>query len=463
MARLGMRGDSRDGERGQAVIAIIHATKQEPGLDNLLADLAKFGIPSKVYGLDDPWGGFGDKLRTACQAARDFPSEQILFLDAWDIRVIAPVVPSAMPLFGTEKNCWPDAELRESYPPHPSPWRFINSGAYVAEASWLRAMLDPKEIAWVSDDQRFWTKQFLAAQSDMRLDCDCRLFQSCAFSLRGNWGDYGGKLVNLTTMSTPAVLHFNGRTEQWTPDGRTALQRESSLYQDTEENAARLVNEFTQLVNDTDWLSKHRTFAEHGYGCGDRSFHWMWHLLVGEMPQQFKFLEVGVYKGQVLSLVQLLANQWKKAVGITGVTMLSDFSGSKGEFPKYEDRDYLADIKAFHDAFTLNFDPAMLIVGDSTADWVVARTKERAQFDLVYIDAGHEYDYVRADIRNYAAMVKPGGYLVMDDAANDCKQPWGFFQGIEQVSRACRETICGDPQWEHVVTVMHNRVFRKVA
>jgi len=59
-------------------------------------------------------------------------------------------------------------------------------------------------------------------------------------------------------------------------------------------------------------------------------------------------------------------------------------------------------------------------------------------------------------------LVKDGGYLVVDDSANYLKQPWGFFQGIEDVSRAVRTAIETDPQWEHLLAVVHNRVWRRV-
>jgi len=38
-----------------------------------------------------------------------------------------------------------------------------------------------------------------------------------------------------------------------------------------------------------------------------------------------------------------------------------------------------------------------------------------ATFDFVYIDASHEYESVLADIKAYAKLVKPGGFLIGDD------------------------------------------------
>lgn len=37
------------------------------------------------------------------------------------------------------------------------------------------------------------------------------------------------------------------------------------------------------------------------------------------------------------------------------------------------------------------------------------------QFDWVYIDGNHEYEYVLADLRAYTPLVRPGGYVVGDD------------------------------------------------
>lgn len=37
------------------------------------------------------------------------------------------------------------------------------------------------------------------------------------------------------------------------------------------------------------------------------------------------------------------------------------------------------------------------------------------QADLIYIDAGHEYDSVFADLSHYKDLVRPGGYLLGDD------------------------------------------------
>ncbi len=37
------------------------------------------------------------------------------------------------------------------------------------------------------------------------------------------------------------------------------------------------------------------------------------------------------------------------------------------------------------------------------------------QIDLVFVDGGHTYEYVRADSRSALAMTRPGGVIVWDD------------------------------------------------
>jgi hypothetical protein len=252
-------------------------------------------------------------------------------------------------------------------------------------------------------------------------------------------------------MILPTLNHHSIQTR--------TLAQEKKNWIDSEAYANDIVNRFTDYVNNDLTLRIHRDFTERGYGMGIRAFHWLWKLLVDEMPDGFKMLEVGVYKGQVLSLVRLLADRLRKEAKIFGVTLLSSFSGVTGQFPLHPDDDYKQNIVDLHDHCGQAY--PNLIVGDSTSLAIHDHVEEFEPFDIIYIDGCHEYDYVLSDLLFYPTLLRSGGYLVVDDAACDLKQPFGFFQGIEDVCRACRTVILTDPQWEHVVTVGHNRVWRK--
>ena len=215
------------------------------------------------------------------------------------------------------------------------------------------------------------------------------------------------------------------------------------------------VARFIAQVNATPILNDHRSYVEkHVYGFGERSFHWMWKLLVDELPREFRFLEIGVWKGQILSLMRLLASHAE----IYGITRLDDHSGPKEIFPKFPNRDYRQDIQDLHDHFGLIM--PNLIVGDSTDPKIVAKATETGPFDVIYIDGGHEYEVVCQDLRNYPPLVKDGGFLVVDDSSNFLKMYPGSFPGIVQVSRAVRDILDPDPQWMHLLAVMHNRIWQ---
>lgn len=242
------------------------------------------------------------------------------------------------------------------------------------------------------------------------------------------------------------------------------LSEEAVLWEDNEACAQGVVDRFTMCVNRNPvfpGLKEHRDFVEkHGYGFGERAFHWLWKLIVDEMPQDFRFLEVGVYKGQVLSLVRLLADKANKRGDIKGVSLLSSFAGDTGKFKAFPDEDYRQHIKDLHDHFDQTH--PTIITGDSTSPAVHAVMKMQKPFDVVYVDGCHEYEYVVNDLQFYPTLLRPGGLLVVDDSGCNLKQPQGFFRGILDVTKAVNTVIEIDPGYEHLLAVMHNRVWRKL-
>lgn len=216
----------------------------------------------------------------------------------------------------------------------------------------------------------------------------------------------------------------------------------------------RIHERFCEYVNNDETLSRHRTWVEQMvFGFGERSFHYLWLLLVNELPNEFKFLEIGVFRGQTLSLVALIAKYTCKTSHITGVSPLDNTDG-------HWDSDYVADVAQIHDEFEVS--QPKIIKGLSTDPEIINQTKTGAPYDLIYIDGGHTSEVVTSDLQHYPEMVKKGGYLVIDDCNNEMNMPFGFFQGIAPVTDAKIAWLKGNKDFEFVCSVVHISVFRRI-
>ena len=213
------------------------------------------------------------------------------------------------------------------------------------------------------------------------------------------------------------------------------------------------VNEtFRDKVNETPELKELRDWVEANiFGFGERSFYWLWKLIVDEMPEKFTMLEIGVFRGQTLALVKLLAKMTGKEVKVYGVTPLDNTDG-------HWESEYYEDIKRIHREFKL--DMPFIIEGLSTDPRVIDDVKYLEPFDIVYIDGGHTYDVVKSDMATYAKMAKT--YLVVDDCCNNIPMPSGYFTGIESVTKAVNEWESTQTEFELMFNVVHNKLYKKV-
>lgn len=236
-----------------------------------------------------------------------------------------------------------------------------------------------------------------------------------------------------------------------------SLQFIKQIWADAPEVHASINDTFTQMTNATPELKAHRDWTEQNiFGFGERSFLWLHKLIVDEMPAEFSFMEIGVFRGAILSLYRLLADMQDKIVTRYGVTPLD---GSDGHW----DSDYKKDIETIHDQFNLAKDYHILH-GLSTEPDIIKQAQEVAPLDILYIDGGHSFECVQSDLNHYPQLVKKGGYLIIDDCCNNMSMPFGFFQGIEPVTRAVNEweqTEAGK-QFEFMLSVVHNKIYRKI-
>ena len=255
-----------------------------------------------------------------------------------------------------------------------------------------------------------------------------------------------------------------------------------AAYRPTAAHHDRVFAEFTALTQADPVLAAHRRHVEaRQLGYGDPAFHALWARLLATAHAQFgrvDALEIGVFKGQVISLWALLAREHGWPVRVHAITPLAGqplpaarwwrsllFRLSprfrervaSGDF--YADDDYEKILRTHFAAHRLSFDDVRLLRGYSTDDAVRAQVAAD-RFHLLYIDGDHTYAGARADLEHYAPKVVPGGWLVMDDAAHD--QPGTtFWKGYETVARACR--LLPALGFKPVFAVGHNRVFQREA
>ena len=205
-------------------------------------------------------------------------------------------------------------------------------------------------------------------------------------------------------------------------------------------------------------LKKHRQyFLQDQRGFGEDAFHVMWLMLFREMRPK-SFLEIGVYRGQTLSLAALL----HRALGIEGfVTGISPFSPAGDAVSTYrENLDYLQDTQLNLCAFGL---PAPELLKAYSTDRIATDRIGQQEWDAVYIDGNHDYEVARADWNLCSDHVRPGGIIVLDDSAlGTAYKPPAFATGGHPGPSQLAAEIEGT-SFREILRVGHNRVFKKSA
>lgn len=237
---------------------------------------------------------------------------------------------------------------------------------------------------------------------------------------------------------------------------------EFQVYANAWKNEAEYNNAFhgelTDLVNQDPLLKKHRDWVEQNqHGFGDRPFHWVWKMLVQQMPEIFTFLEIGVFKGQVISLIELVAEVTHRKAYITGISTLTNTADNRCQYPPGNYREWIVQI---FNAFNLSLDRVVIVEGKSSDEAVVKKVAPLV-FNMIYIDGGHNREDVLFDIQTYAPRVALGGYLIMDDSSN-LLNIGTCWPGLEEVSQVVHEVLEPDPRFKHLFACGHLRVFQRI-
>jgi len=204
-------------------------------------------------------------------------------------------------------------------------------------------------------------------------------------------------------------------------------------------------------------LREHREYFQmERRGFGEDAFHTMWWRLMKRF-RPLSFLEIGVYRGQTLSLVALLARMEGIACKVSGISPFSSVGDSVSNYSK--GLDYHADTLANFSHFSL---PAPELLKAYSTDNDAKALIGRRKWDVIYIDGNHDYEVVKADWALCSKAVRPGGLIVLDDSGlSTSYQPPAFATGGHPGPSRLASEIDRNA-FEEILQVGHNRVFRRL-
>jgi hypothetical protein len=203
-------------------------------------------------------------------------------------------------------------------------------------------------------------------------------------------------------------------------------------------------------------IQNHRIFfSKSNRGFGEDAFHAMWfHIFRDFKP--INCLEIGVYRGQTLSLWALLSDFFNIESNLAGI---SPFSNHGDTVSKYDNKidyynDTLSNIKHFSSR-------KIDLCRSFSTEKPAANFMRKKRWDLIYIDGGHDFATVFSDYKLAINNLSKGGVLVLDDSSLffDFTAPSFSFSGHPGPSKVARDFAANDLKF--VFGVGHNNVYIK--
>lgn len=200
-------------------------------------------------------------------------------------------------------------------------------------------------------------------------------------------------------------------------------------------------------------IKRHRRyFKRAGRGYGEDAFHGAWKKIFDENEIE-RALEIGCYRGQVMSLWSLLKQIKNEKIFVFGISPL-DHSGDS--VTSYPELDYKQDIEKNFQHFDL---PAPQLMKNYSTDPDAQKCIREGDWDLVYVDGSHDFEIALQDIENAAFGLRVGGILAVDDSSlyKDFTLSFGGHPGPSKVIEEFPPN-----NLVHLLTVGHDNFFRKV-
>lgn len=217
------------------------AFSRKPATEVIRQIMDKWGYDYRPY-VDSLWYGWPSKLEYLIRACHEMTdATHIMMIDAQDVVILCD--PDELMerwaafnhpwVYNAEPFIWsPNSFQPEDYPTPDVVFRYLNAGASISNrehmVKWFDKWTDfgKNKVVCKRGDQDWMAAHFISGYPDaIKLDINCDLFQCmCGSEVEeAPHVEVGpGHVHNLTTGTSPAVIHYNGGTDI-TEDKRRVL------------------------------------------------------------------------------------------------------------------------------------------------------------------------------------------------------------------------------------------------
>ena len=218
-------------------------------------------------------------------------------------------------------------------------------------------------------------------------------------------------------------------------------------------NTSYRVFENSFKVLPEEFVEHRKYFNSNGRGFGEDPFHAMWYYLF-EKYEPKNVLEIGVFRGQTISLFTMLSRYFEYECNVVGISPLEAVNDSVSVFPT--DVNYEQDIKNNYKHFDLG-EPNLIRA--SSIERKAREFIKSKKWDLIYIDGNHDLPYVISDYMNCVDALTEDGLMVIDDSSlYRGLNIHGAFKGHVAPSQILDNIAA--KELDLILTVGHNNVLK---
>ncbi len=205
------------------------------------------------------------------------------------------------------------------------------------------------------------------------------------------------------------------------------------------------------------WLKEHREYFKMDFrGFGEDAFHALWYKLFSEYKPK-NILEIGVFRGQTLSLFSLLSLKLNLSSNIYGISPFTNVGDSVSYYPS--SIQYYDDVIKNFNNFNL---PLPKLLKGYSNDKNIIESLENKNFDLIYIDGNHEYEAVKDDFFTYSRFLSTNGLIVLDDSSLFTNYVAPFYASAGHFGPSKVALEIPKEIFKEIISAGHLRVFKKI-